>query len=206
MTKCAILGASGHGKVVAELAEMNGYGVIHFFDDNWPAIKTVEHWNIEGDTESLLNRVSEYGLVMVAIGNNHIRLSKLKMLEQSGCTLKSLIHPSASVSRYVKLGPGTVVLANAAINPFVTVGAGCIINTSSSIDHDCVVSNGVHISPGANIAGGVTIAEYSWIGVGVQVKQLVTIGTNSIIGAGATVVHDVADNLTVVGNPARPLS
>ena len=32
MPKLAILGASGHGKVVADIAELNGYDVV-FFDD-----------------------------------------------------------------------------------------------------------------------------------------------------------------------------
>lgn len=206
MTECAILGASGHGKVIAEIAELNGYDEIHFFDDRWPSLQDVEHWHVYGDSDVLLEKATEYDLVVVAIGNNHVRLSKIKALEQAGASLIPLIHPSASVSRYAQLGFGTVVMANAAVNPFVTVGAGCIINTSSSVDHDCIISDGVHISPGANIAGGVTIAEYSWIGIGSQVKQLVTVGTNATIGAGATVIHDVVDNATVVGTPASPLS
>lgn len=206
MTKCAILGASGHGKVIAEIAELNGYREIHFFDDRWPALKNVEHWSVLGDSDALLKHATSYDLVVVAIGNNHIRLPKIKDLEQAEAVLKPLIHPSASVSGYAQLGLGTVVMANAVVNPFVTIGVGCIINTSSSIDHDCIISDGVHISPGANIAGGVTISEYSWIGIGSQVKQLVTIGKDATIGAGATVIHDVADDATVVGTPARPLS
>ncbi len=35
MKKIAIIGASGHGKVVADLAQMCGYQVF-FFDDSFP--------------------------------------------------------------------------------------------------------------------------------------------------------------------------
>ena len=40
MKSIAILGASGHGKVVAEIAELCGFDSIIFFDDN-NAIKSL---------------------------------------------------------------------------------------------------------------------------------------------------------------------
>src|SRR5690606_24126355 len=36
MIRLAILGASGHGKVVADCAELCGWSVVEFFDDAWP--------------------------------------------------------------------------------------------------------------------------------------------------------------------------
>ena len=207
MTKsCAILGASGHGKVVAEIAELNGYTSIEFFDDRWPGLQNVEHWSVKGNSETLLKVASHFDLTVIAIGNNEVRLEKQKLLSIAGAKFSVLEHPRATISRHSQLGVGTVVMAGAVINPFVQVGEACIINTASTIDHDCSLADGVHVSPGCNIAGGVTVGEGSWLGIGSQVKQLISIGTGVTIGAGSTVVNRVPDFQTVVGTPAQLLN
>ncbi|PJG60162.1 acetyltransferase [Aeromonas cavernicola] len=206
MTKCAILGASGHGKVIADMAELNGYTEVHFFDDRWPQLNSIAHWSVKGDTPHLLDSVSTYDLVTVAIGHNTIRLNKLELLKNAGAKLMPLIHPSASVSRYANLGQGSVVMANAVINAFVSIGIGAIINTCASVDHDCELADGVHISPNASLAGSVHVGRLSWIGIGAQIKQLTRIGHEVVIGAGATVIRDVPDFEVVVGTPASTIS
>ncbi|MCE9679182.1 acetyltransferase [Shewanella sp. AS1] len=207
MTKiCAILGASGHGKVVAEIAELNGYIDIEFFDDRWPELQSVEHWSVKGNSESLLATASSFDLTVIAIGNNNVRLEKQTQLISVGACFSPLVHPSATVSQYAELGVGTVVMANAVINPFAQIGDACIINTSSTIDHDCKLADGVHVSPGSNLAGGVSVGECAWLGIGSQVKQLISIGSGAMVGAGATVVANVSNFQTVVGTPAKPLN
>ncbi|HCE2997510.1 TPA: acetyltransferase [Vibrio parahaemolyticus] len=203
---CAILGASGHGKVVAEIAELNGYTNIEFFDDRWPELQNVEHWPVKGNSETLLKVASHFNLTVIAIGNNEVRLEKQKLLSIAGAKFSVLEHPRATISRHSQLGVGTVVMAGAVINPFVKVGKACIINTAATIDHDCSLADGVHVSPGCNIAGGVIIGEGSWLGIGSQVKQLVSIGAGVTVGAGATVVNRVPDFQTVVGTPAQLLN
>ncbi|EKA3117385.1 acetyltransferase [Vibrio alginolyticus] len=200
---CAILGASGHGKVVAEIAELNGYTNIEFFDDRWPGLQNVEHWPVKGNSETLLKIAAQFDLTVIAIGNNKIRLEKQNQLSTAGAKFSVLEHPRATISRHSQLDKGTVVMAGAVINPFVKVGKACIINTAATIDHDCSLADGVHVSPGCNIAGGVTIGEGSWLGIGSQVKQLISIGTGVMVGAGATVLNHVPDLQTVVGTPAQ---
>ncbi|TOJ99406.1 acetyltransferase [Vibrio parahaemolyticus] len=200
---CAILGASGHGKVVAEIAELNGYTNIEFFDDRWPELQNVEHWPVKGNSETLLKIAAQFDLTVIAIGNNKVRLEKQKLLSIAGAKFSVLEHPRATISRHSQLGVGTVVMAGAVINPFVKVGKACIINTASTIDHDCSLADGVHVSPGCNLAGGVTVGEGTWLGIGSQVKQLISIGAGVIVGAGATVVNRVPDFQTVVGTPAQ---
>lgn len=51
----------------------------------------------------------------------------------------------------------------------------------------------------------VIVKENAWVGANAIIMPGVTIGTNSIVGAGALVTHDVPDNTTVIGVPARPL-
>ena len=205
--KClSILGASGHGKVVADAAAATGeWSEIVFFDDQWPNVKKCSVWDVIGDTNKLLENVKKYNNVVIAIGDNHSRIDKQNILEQNGAQLPVIIHPAASVSPYAEINEGTVIFAGAIVNIGASIGKGCVINTGSTIDHDCVLGEGVHVSPGVNLAGGVIVGEKSWLGIGACVRHLISIGQNVVVGAGAAVVSDIDNAETVVGVPAEKL-
>jgi len=203
--RLAILGASGHGKVVADAAELCGWQEIVFYDDAWPEKSQLGCWIIKGNTASLLQSLSAFDGVIVAIGDNHIRAAKISELSDKGAALVSMIHPSAMISQYAKIGAGSVVFANVVVNVDANIGAGVILNTACTIDHDCKLGDAVHISPGANIAGGVSIGSRSWVGIGACVRQCVEIGEDVVAGAGAVVVNDIDNKAVVVGNPAKPI-
>jgi len=203
MKKLAILGASGHGKVVAEIAELTGWDEVVFFDDAFPSVKKVGVWAVKGTTGDMVADIDMYTAAIVAIGDNKIRLEKSKYLLSKGFKLGTLMHPRSTVSKYAETGVGTVVMAGAVINPFTSIGLGSIINTSCSVDHDCMIAEGVHVSPGAHIAGGVSIGEMSWLGIGSIIKQGVGIGASVIVAAGAVVVNDVPCNSIIKGVPAK---
>lgn len=205
MTCLAILGASGHGKVVAEAALAAGWAEVLFFDDAWPARNAVGQWTIAGDTAELLQRFSNFHGVVVAIGVNAIRLAKLDQLRRQGARIATIIHPAAVISTSAHVGEGSVVMAGAIVNAGAMIGRGAILNTACSVDHDCVLGAGTHISPGANLAGNVRLGERTWVGIGAAIRQGIKVGTDAVVGAGAVVVKDVLDGQKVVGVPARPL-
>ena len=202
MKKLAILGAGGHGKVVAEIAELNGWQVC-FFDDDWLNIKQISDWPVLGGEKKLINNITDFSDAFVAIGNNQIRYEKSIYLTSLGFNLALLIHPKAIVSKYASIGSGTVVMAGAVVNPFAKVGVSSIINTASTVDHDCIIGACVHICPGANLAGEVSVGDLSWIGIGSVLKECIHIGKEVTVGAGAVVINAVPDNATVIGIPAR---
>lgn len=201
--KLAILGASGHGKVVADTAECRGWQLVKFFDDAWPELENNGSWPVVGNTATLMDRLSDFDGVLVAIGNNQVRIRKLHELKVAGAQLATLVHPAACVSRYAAIGEGTVIFAGAVVNADVEINLGCILNTGCSIDHDCVLGDAVHISPGARLAGGVKVGDLSWIGIGASVRQLIDIGQRVIVGAGAAVVTNIPNDFTVAGVPAE---
>ena len=206
MAKLAILGASGHGKVLADIALLTGWTKIDFFDDRFPELNILEQWYVVGNSEQLLQQVSNYDGVIVGIGNNKTRLEKQNQLATLNAPLITLIHPRAVISHMSDIGIGSVVMANAVINPFAKLGQACIINTSSTVDHDCTLADGVHISPGSHLAGSISIGVNSWIGIGSNIIQLVNIGDNVVVGAGSTVIHSISSFQKVVGSPAKPMS
>ena len=202
MKSIAIIGASGHGKVVAEIAELLGFQKVVFFDDS-KTDNNFESWNIQGDTKNLISNISDFDACFVAIGDNNLRINKINTLLLNNANVISLIHPLASVSKYSKIKRGTVVMAGAAINSFVTIGNSCIINTNSTIEHDCVIGDGVHISPNSAIVGGVSIGDKTWIGIGSSIKQNIVIGNNVILGLGSVLLDDLPDNVIAFGVPAK---
>lgn len=205
MNRLAVLGASGHGKVIADLAEILGWHEVVFFDDAWPQVAQNGAWTVAGDSQALVNQLSRYAGVVVAIGNNRIRADKLRWLAKNTAPIVSLIHPSAVISRYVCFGDGCVVMAGVVVNADSNIADGVILNTGCSVDHDCAIGACAHISPGVRLAGGVRVGAQSLVGIGACVKQLVSIGQQVVIGAGAAVVTDLPDGVTAVGVPAKAI-
>lgn len=205
MKRLALLGASGHGKVVADIALASGWDEVTFFDDAWPERSQNGPWPVEGNGAMLMASLHEFQGVIVSIGDCAVRWSKHLELRAAGGLIVTVVHPTATISRYAALGAGSVVMAGAVVNVDSHIGQAAIINTGATIDHDCCLADGVHICPGAHLSGSVRVGHCSTVGVGVAIKQGITIGNQAIIGAGGVVVHHVDDGVVVVGNPARKL-
>ncbi|OKP98173.1 acetyltransferase [Paenibacillus sp. P46E] len=202
MSKLLILGAGGHGKVVADAAMASGkWDSIAFLDNN-QEIHEVMGFSVVGDFESYKLQLEEYSAVFIAIGNNKIRMYWLNKLEQEGYNIATIIHPFSVISRFSCIGKGSVILAGVVVNANSSISRGCIINTSSTIDHDCRLGEGVHISPGVSISGTVTVKDYTWIGVGSKVINNISIGENVIAAAGSIIIKDIPDNVMVAGIPS----
>ena len=206
MSRLILIGAGGHGKVVADSANLTqNWKQVEFLDDRYPQLSSLFSWKVIGkvsDYEKLASDESDFG---VSIGEANVRMDIIKKLLKSNARLPTIAHPTSSISDFTTIGDATVVMAQSAINIGSKIGIGCIINTGATIDHDCTLKNGVHVSPGSHLAGGVSIGEQTSIGVGAVVCPGLTLGDKVIVGAGAVVINDVEDGLTVVGNPAKPI-
>jgi len=198
--KIIIIGASGHGRVVADIAKKCGYDEIIFLDND-PNISTCAGYLVLG-ADSMVGQLE--GDLFIAVGNGQTR--KKLMKREVGRSFPILIHPNAVVADDVEIDCGSVVMAGSVINPGVKVGNGAIINTCASVDHDCKVGDFVHVSVGAHVAGTVSIGENTWIGAGATVSNNVNICGGCMIGAGAVVIKDIEEEGTYVGVPAKEMS
>ena len=199
--KLILIGASGHGKVIADIAVKNGYEVIGFLDDN-PEVKSVMDFPVIGkvaEAEKYIDKVS----FCVSIGNAAVRKRIMSDLMEKGAEFPCLIHPNAVIGMQVQIDAGSVVMAGAIINSCAQIGKGCIVNTSASVDHDCKIEDYVHVSVGAHVAGNVNIGEATLVGAGAIVKNNVTVCPECMIGAGAVVVKNIREKGTYIGVPAR---
>lgn len=200
MNKLIVIGAGGHGKVIADIAEKCGYSDIAFLDDN-AALSSCGGYAVLGTGKD----AAKYGDAdfIVAVGNAALRRKIQTQCAEQGLRIVSLIHPSAVLASRVCVGEGTVVMAGAVVNPDAVIGRGCIVNTCASIDHDCRIGDFSHISVGTHVCGTVTIGDNAWIGAGATVSNNVTIAADCVIGAGAVVIEDLPQAGTYVGVPAR---
>ena len=195
MKKIAIYGASGHGKVVADIAKSNGYDDILFIDDG-----LTEHLSFETFVQT------QKGIpVALGVGDASIREELYKKCLAYSLPVQTLIHPDAILAQNVHVGEGTVIMAGVVVNTNVDIGKCCILNTSCVVEHDNGIGDFVHLSPNVACAGEVTIGDYAHIGIGSCIIQGVTIGQSSIIGAGSVVVHSIAAHMLAYGNPCKPV-
>ena len=197
MRKLAIIGASGHGKVIADIARKIGYCEIVFFDDD-ESIHECGSYPVVGKSSEACTIDAD---VIVGIGNADIRKRIQESIPHEKLVI--LIHPDAVIAEDVEIGAGTVVMAGAVINPGVGIGKGCIINTCSSVDHDCEVGDYVHISVGSHLCGTVSVGSGTWIGAGATVSNNISICPDCMIGAGAVIVKNIDSAGTYMGVPAR---
>lgn len=198
-----IIGASGHGKVAADIAVRCGYSDIAFLDDD-EEMETCMGYPILGKTD-IAERYSDSSF-FIAIGDPTIRERVQEELTEKDLHIVSLIHPDAVVADHVSIGIGTIVMAGTVINPDSVIGKSCIINTGASIDHDNVIEDYVHISVGSHLAGTVKVGKKTWIGAGVIVSNNINICGGCMIGTGAAVVKDIKMAGTYVGVPAEILN
>ena len=131
-----ILGAGGHGKVVADLAEQTGkYEEISFLDDNSQDVEVL------GKCSQYLKFRSADTEMYPAFGNNTTRVQWENKLLEAGIRLAKIIHPLAYVSPLAEVTSGCVIMPYA------------VINIGAMVDHDCILEEGCHLAPGAIVKG-----------------------------------------------------
>lgn len=200
MNKLIIIGAGGHGKVLADNALKNGYTDICFVDDH--ATGLCMGFPIVGTSADIPGLDDDKTDFIIGIGNNEIR----KMIaEKYSVHWASLIHPSAQIAVNVSIGKGTAVMAGAIINVDTTVGEHCIINTGAIVEHDNVIEKYAHISPGAKLGGTTHVGQQSHIGIGATVINNIEVCSNCTVGAGAVVIKNIVDKGAYVGVPVKKI-
>lgn len=146
----------------------------------------------------------------VAIGDGTARA---KVVERIGNRARpiAVISQNAIIFEENQIGEGVVLSPNCLVTSNARIGKFFHANPYSSVTHDCVIGDYVTFAPGARCGGHVHIGDYAYIGAGSVIKQgtyekPLVIGSRAVVGMGAVVTKDVPPGVTVVGNPARPLS
>lgn len=199
-----IIGGGGHAKVAISTAEAAGIGIAALFDDDVSKhSRDIVGYRIAGAVpDEAFWRSSTVG-ALIAIGDGRARQ---KIAKRCPARWKTLIHPTAWVHASARIGVGTLVCAGAVVQPDAVIGDHVIVNTGAVVEHDCEVGDFVHIAPTACLTGGCFLGEGTFVGAGAVIASASHIGNWVTVGAGSVVLRAVADGLTVVGIPAKPIS
>ena len=201
-----IIGAGGHGKVVLDILHLaNQVNPVGFIDAD-PALAGTMICGLPvlGAINMLPKlRGQKIKAAIVAIGDNRIRPSYAKMVQEAGLDLINAIHPAAFVSPTATLGKNVVIAAGAVVSTEAKIADSVIINTSATVDHECEIGPAAHICPGARIAGRVRIGAGAFIGTGAIIIPCLSIGEHTMIAAGAVVIRDIPPYAVVMGVPAK---
>lgn len=202
LQKIIIVGAGGHASSVANVAQSAGYDIVAFVDKN-KAGQNFMGRDVVAECSAIESWFNFF--LAIAIGDNFTRQHVYQDLNACCPTLKYpvLVHRSATISNYSKIGAGTIVMPGALVGPNSVVGKFCLLNTRSSIDHDTTMLDFSSLAPGAVTGGKVSIGLRSNVAIGATLINGVSIGDDTIVGANSLLNSNLPDNVVAYGHPAK---
>jgi sugar O-acyltransferase (sialic acid O-acetyltransferase NeuD family) len=206
----AVIGSSGHAKVVIDIVQQQGkYKIVGLLDRFRSAGEQTLGYSILGKEEDLpeLERAHDLKGAIIAIGDNFVRSQVAARVRQVAPNLAfvSAIHPSASIATEASIGEGTVVMAGVCVNSCSSIGRFCILNTRSSLDHDSTLEDFASLAPGVTTGGNCHIGQYSAIGIGAVLLHGIDIGEHTVVGAGSLVTNPIQSLVVAYGSPATTI-
>lgn len=201
MEKLILIGAGGYAKSVLDSVDIYNYEIAGFIDE-FSQNETHLGYPILAHSLDELENSKKY-VYFISIGNNEKRKIWYDRLNERKLRMINVVDRSAIVSPRAAIGTCCFIGKFAVVNSKALVGDDCIINTRALVEHGCSLDDHVNLSTNTVINGDVKVGEGSFIGsCSVTIGQL-SIGKWSTVGAGAVVIHNVRDNVTVAGVPAK---
>jgi sugar O-acyltransferase (sialic acid O-acetyltransferase NeuD family) len=194
-SRLLVVGAGGHGRSVAEAAELSGhFEVVGFLDDSLPIGTTVLRAPVLGAVASLSDHQAASDCAIVAIGNNAVREKVTQQLVRAGLTLATVVHPRACVSPSAVVGNGATIMAGAILGTEARLGIGAIVNCGAVVDHHATVEDYGHLGVNASMAGCSLLGQGAWMQAGAALGYGVKVPGGVTLPPGEAV--DGADNRT----------
>lgn len=199
-----LVGGGGHCKSVIEAAESTGFsilGVLDMPEEVGKAILSTKVIGTDDDISAYVDK-AEFVITVGFIKNPATRIKLYNKVKEAGGKLATVIASTAHVSKYAKIGEGTVVLHQAFVNADAKVGCNVILNNFVNIEHDAVIGDQCHISTGVMVNGECKVGKNCFIGSQSVLANCTSVGDDIIVGAGSFVRKSITEKGIYSGNPA----
>jgi UDP-perosamine 4-acetyltransferase len=182
-----IIGAGGHGRVVAEAAQLSGVEIAGFIDNQVSRLPNeIDSIKVLGDDSLLPSLESSTYSFTIGVGTSRVPNPRgvlfRKMLDL-GFTPQSIFHPSAVISPTAEVSSGAQILAHAVVQAGARIDRGVIVNTGAVIEHDCTIAEFCHMAPCAVVLGGASIGASSMVGANATVLPNSNVLANYLVKA-----------------------
>ncbi|MBO4400984.1 MAG: NeuD/PglB/VioB family sugar acetyltransferase [Selenomonadaceae bacterium] len=206
MKNLLIAGAGGFGREVYDMIlEMPEFRMAGFLSDvptaldDYPEIRAEAE--IVGTIADYKFRADEF--VVNAIGDVAGRKKVAAILRANGANFVNLIHPTAFVSKFARLGEGVIICRGASVSTSTTLGDFVLVNASAIVGHDAEVGAFSVICPQAFVGGFAKIGAECFLGANVSVSPRKILGRGSQVMANSFVARDTQAEAFITGVPGR---
>ena len=203
--KIILIGAGGHCSACIDVIEVtNDFEIVGIIDVEEKIGQYVLGYPIIGQDKDLVKFARKDVWFLITLGhtgNSTLTKKIFTLLENVNANIATVISKSAVVSKYSKIGRGTIIMNHVNIGPNTKIGYNCIINTNANIDHGTIIGNHNHISTHATINGSCVLEDEVFIGSNTTIFQGITIIKTVIVGAGSVVSKSLTEIGIYYGNP-----
>lgn len=185
MNSLYLIGGGGHCKscidVIESLGEFEIKGIFDIPEKVGQSILGYKIIGSDNDLKKFEGDKDNYFLITLGqIKSADLREKYFSM----NLHFTKIISKRAYVSKYAKVGKGSIIMHDAIVNAGAEVGKNCIVNSKALIEHDVIIGDHTHISTGAIINGDCIVGKRCFIGSNSSVKNNIEVADKTIISFG----------------------
>lgn len=204
-----LIGGGGHCKSCIDVIEQEGkYHIAGIIDIKENVGNKVLGYTVIGCDDDLNRILKEYNNFFITVGQidtSYTRRKLYQLLNDENIVFPIIKSPSAYISKYSKLGKGSILMHNSVVNAESQIGSFNIINTNAVIEHDSIIGDFNHISVSSTVCGSVNIGNDCFLGSNSTVRNNININNSIIVGANSFVNRSLLKPGRYLGSPIRSL-